>query len=81
MTLQLKKGMVALDPTVKVQLNEIKSILLKNKSTQPNATRSTSYRAIVKMSVEELHKKMLKRNPQEPTPTENQTQPSGVETQ
>lgn len=53
-----RKAMVELDQHVKQQLNEIKSHLLKNNSDKPYT--ASSYRAIVKQAVQELHDKLLK---------------------
>lgn len=53
------KSMVALDPLAKVQLNEIKIHLLKMKKAEPNVSSKTSYRAIVRQSIDELHKRLI----------------------
>jgi len=53
------KSMIELDNQAKILLNEIKSILLKKKSTEPKLTQKTSYRAITKMAIEELHTRLI----------------------
>jgi len=53
------KSMIELDEQAKILLNEIKSYLLKQNSTQPNLTSKTSYRSIVKTAIEEMHKKLI----------------------
>jgi len=54
-----RKAMIELDGDAKILLNEIKSVLLKRNSAQPDTAKKTSYRAIVKMAIEEYHKKLL----------------------
>lgn len=59
------KSMINLDSETKILLNEIKSVLLNRNSAQPNMYEKTSYRAIAKMAIEQLHAKLLPKEPKE----------------
>lgn len=53
------KNMVNVDDKTKILMNDIKAHLLK-KSNDPHASVKTSYRSIVKMAIEDYHKKLVK---------------------
>jgi hypothetical protein len=56
---ETEKSMIELDGQAKIQLNEIKSYYLKLKAKEPNLSQKTSYRAITKTAIDELHKKLI----------------------